>query len=543
MAAPEPSPSIARVATVQDPGGDFFVVYVRVPQHLLRKFPDQPWGTKFEEVGVVSRGVSRFDGYSLVAIEPISGSSDLLWIFQKLPGPVWSTTATQAEELIPAQFRRRVTVKKKKQTVPTGSDPDTVGTVIDAGTGEQVTGSLVEDEDNTGRATKVTFTETVDLTAAPNAGKIAYEQRQVADTSSSIVVDGTAADSGLQVVESRVTPLGNGKSVKETVTVPAWSALTASRWDSRIGAPVVRTEQFVAAPAVGDAVLNTSGTSFEIVNQHRALKVVEQPPTAALSAYLVKTPARVSLDLPRVLKSATVVWDIQESIGNQVSTGFDFASGVAGSVSLSLPDSSSSSVAISGDLLVTFEDTPGSSLPAERWEFFVQGQPTLNAILTRVGGSLWPVFRPESHTVSITNCSVSVRANVQVGVSESWNNDAAAYSSGRTTSSSDDFDIRKSINVVQIPACIGTLNITGTLTQTREVVAFATMTLTNRGTEVSATAVKKHTAVAKVNYTPGGAAQTIPTGGLYVIDADAAASEYDGWFRVTALVFNAGVLS
>lgn len=542
MAAPEPSPSIARIVSAQDPGGAFYVVYVRVPQHLLSKFPDKPWGTLFENVGVVSREAAHFTGYSLVEIEPIQGSSDLLWIFQKLPGPVWTTSSTETENLTPAQFRKFIKTKRTKQAVATATLPDTVGTVVSGAglTAERITSSAVQDEDNTGRAVKVTTTEQIGAGSTTLTGQIAYEQRQVATTEDSLVADGTAADSGLLVAQSRVSPLGNGTSVKETVKVDAWVPLTASRWDGRIKAQVPRTEQFVTPPTVGDLALNN--TSFEIVNQHRALKVVETPPTN-LATYMVKTPSRVSLDLPRVLKSATVVWDIQESIGSQAATGFDYASGVAGSVSLSLPDSASSSVSMTGDLLVTYEDTPGTSLPAQTWEFYIEGYPTISAILTRVGGSPWPVFRPQSHTVSINNCAVSVRANVQVGASSSWNNDAAANSYGQTTSSSDDFDIRRSVNVVQIPPCIGTLNVTGQLTQTREVVAFANMSITSRGNPITATAMKKHTAVATVNYTPGGASQTIPTSGLYVIDADATPIEYGNWFRVTAIVFDASVLA
>jgi hypothetical protein len=554
MALTDPPFNIPRVSEVQDPSTGHYIVMVRMPTHVANKFPDKPWGTSIADIGLSRKDSEKYEGYTLVDVEAMKGTSDLLWMFQKLDGPAWTTKSKGQDSLIPARYRKFVETVQKKQEVSQSTEPDNTfePEFLDPPANTQpnplyvpnLVSSAVQQVDDTGKAIKLSTFETIVENAEPLVGQVAYEQRQIVTKEDELVEDGTAPDSGLFIVQSQTNPLGNGKSVKETVKVTEWKELVSSRWDSKIGAPIIRTEQFVAAPSIDSEDINEPNASFEIVNEHRALKVVEKIPVNALSNYMVVTPARVNLDLPRVFKSARVIWNVQTSEGDQVATGSDYSSGVSGSVSLSIPDSATSSCSITGELDISFEDIPNGSLPALKYEFYVRGNPSAASIAGRLGANpYWPVFRPQTHTVTITNCSASVRANTQASVSASWNNDSGSNSRGNATSRSDDISISKSINVIQVPPCIGGFSVTGNPVEQRTVIARAQSQISGFQ-RLNVSSQKKFECKATMTYTePSGTAQNLPIAGRYIIDSDVTQSEYTGWFRVNALVFDASVLA
>ena len=212
MASISPAPVIAQVITAKDPGGGFYTVYVRMPQHLISKFPDEAWGTPIEEIGLAAKEVVNFSGHVLVGVEtiPRDDTGDLYWVFEKLDGPVWTTEAVGQDGLIPAKFRRQVEITTTKQDVT----PDTNPTAL---TGDLVS-SIVQRVEDSGKAVKLDTSETIDESATPLEGQI-YGEIVTRDTSEVLVEEGTPADTGIEVISSTVTPLGNGKAVKTTEVV------------------------------------------------------------------------------------------------------------------------------------------------------------------------------------------------------------------------------------------------------------------------------------------------------------------------------------
>jgi hypothetical protein len=77
MALPDPPPNVPRIVDVQDPGTGHYVVMVRMPTQLAVKYPDKPWGTAIEAIGLAKQDSDRFPGYTLVDVEPLKGSPDL----------------------------------------------------------------------------------------------------------------------------------------------------------------------------------------------------------------------------------------------------------------------------------------------------------------------------------------------------------------------------------------------------------------------------------------------------------------------------------
>ena len=205
-----------RIVEVLDPGTGIYTVMVLMPTHLASKYPDKPWGTGIESIGLSAKDANQFPGYVLVDFEPMKGSPDLFWVFQNLTNaPSWTTKSTGQESLIPQKYRKQITtVRTKKEVVPSTS-PLTI-------TGD-LTSSIVEQQDNTGKAIQVNTTEVIQENASVLEGE-EYGALVTQTVEELIVVDGTDADSGLNVISSTVSPLGNGKSIKQTKKIKgvAW---------------------------------------------------------------------------------------------------------------------------------------------------------------------------------------------------------------------------------------------------------------------------------------------------------------------------------
>jgi hypothetical protein len=542
--ANDPPFSTPRIVEVMDPSVNQHVVMVLMTTNLATKYPDKPWGTSIAEIGLAKRESDLFPGYVLVDFEPMKGSSDLFWIFQNLEtSPEWTTRTNSRDNLIPGKFRGQVSQLKVKQDVVPDAVPDAM-------TGDLVS-SIVEQQDNTGKAVKITVTEVI-AEADPLVGQQAYVERQIADTSERLVPDGTTADSGLQIVRSTVSPLGNGKSIKDTVTVPAWVELTGSDWDDQLNAQIKRTEKFVPPPAGVD--FNAANTSFQIVNQDRSLKVVEVVPTAALSAFVNRYPVRINLDdLPRELISVNVIWNSGYSIGTQDYAFFKWVSGESFSLSKSADDRASSSASIAPEIQLKFRDIASRNLFGERIELYLPNPITTAAVLAKlktiVGSTvkMWPVFKPESETISTVAQSVSVSSNVQISLEGSWNSEEGITSQGSDRGTSDNFQLNLNNGSVQIPPCIhGKIIVTGGTQRIQPVSATAFMTMFNSLVgSITAAKTTSGTAFGAVSPTQLSAVKgptTIPTKGFYLMDMNVRQFKWNHSF-VTVEVFNAANLA
>ena len=108
MALPEPPPNIPRIVKVKDPATGHYVMMVRMPTHLAAKWPDKPWGTSINDIGLAKKDSDLYPGYTFVDVEAMKGSPDLNWIFQKLPGP-YSVTEKYSDEL------ERIIITKQRE--------------------------------------------------------------------------------------------------------------------------------------------------------------------------------------------------------------------------------------------------------------------------------------------------------------------------------------------------------------------------------------------------------------------------------------------
>jgi hypothetical protein len=317
---------------------------------------------------------------------------------------------------------------------------------------------------------------------------------------------------------------------------------------------------FTIVPANYDLDADTAGVSYELepvnIFHSRRVKLEAVPKTSGwtLASYLRKRAVRTGIpNLPRELLSVNVIWNSSFSVGTQDYLFSDWQSGSSYKLAKSADDSASSAASISPEIELRFRDIESSNLPADEYDLMILGDATeadviarLNAILSPTTVVLWPIFRPESFTISTTGQSISVRSNVGISLSAKVD-DGELTSQGMDRAVSDDFSVSLSVGAVQVPACLhGVISITGGTSMDQPVAATATMAMTNSlvGTN-SATKTKSGIAKGRVSPTTIPAVSgvvSIPTAGLYVLDIRSGGM-FLGYTFVTVTVLNAASLA
>ena len=256
------------IEKVLKPSEGQWVVQVRMPFGLLSNFPDEPWGTLISEIGLPEREWKDFEGYELVEITRLSGDTeDLYWIFQKLPGPLWTTILRGVTDLVPRKFKRFVRLLEERWTVDPATEPDTP-------TGDLIM-STVDQEDDTGRAQKKNITVTIVL-ADPLEG-LSTDTWGVNTTEESLETEGDPVDSGFGVKQGNQRPTGDGKSVHTVENYPAdtdgdgvIAAMYAEEHDETTGAIIEIYKALVdasQAPTIADAMRSPTGVPTTTVPQ------------------------------------------------------------------------------------------------------------------------------------------------------------------------------------------------------------------------------------------------------------------------------------
>jgi len=392
MAIPDPPPGIPRIEKVLQPSTGHYVVVVRLDMRTAAKFPDKPHGLSIKEIGIPLKDIPTWmDGYQLTEVgKPFRDASESLnWFFQKLPGPVWTSTSQGSGSKILEKYRRQIVTTRTKQEVDPTTNPSAI-------TGDLVI-STVEDIEETGKALKTETSEAIDVNADPVMGSRAYLERQLATTAGEVVLEGVNADTGLHVIESSSEALGDGKAVKETAYVDEWQELTGSTWDDELQTQVTRREKYVDPPTD----FNEPNTSYHIVNEHRSMRIVENVPDEALLAIHHIFPAQETIQLPNVLRSVGVVVSRNLANGNSIGVGSSFSV------------TNQSTVAMQADWIYDLVEGRQRNVNAEIHIFYLPFVGALEGIADKCGASVWPNYLEESHRVAVSGCPRSQHVTMQ----------------------------------------------------------------------------------------------------------------------------------
>ena len=378
-------------------------------------------------------------------------------------------------------------------------------------------------------------------------GKRAYvEGGPPANTIETYSKDEIEVDTGVNVVQSTVTPLGDGSFVKETVEVESWPELKGSEWDYLLNTQVVSTQQMVVPPTT----FNEPNTSYRAVNEDRSLKIVEEAPTDALNSYLVSLPTRTDMQLPAVLKSIDAVWvsDTAISDGDSQGTG---VMPTGGGASLQAQASSTGSAKQSAvpSIKTEIENVIGSDISATAYFFYYNAgngsmneTNLVNRLSTLIGQSVnvWPIFKAKSHTIVTRGASVSAATKASADQTNIITIDGTT---GNSQSSGEEYSwaIDRNVDVVNLgPTIHAALNITDANQYTGiSATSSARARLTG---DFDVTASVAYTANAQVSIVPTSFPATspadIPRSGLYIVSSKAEPFKW-GWVKCFALVVNA----
>jgi hypothetical protein len=271
--------------------------------------------------------------------------------------------------------------------------------------------------------------------------------------------DEIEVDTGVFVVQSTVTPLGDGSSIRETVEVESWPVLTGSEFDSVLNTQVINTQQMVEPPTDFSA----PNTSFKPINEDRSLKIVEEVPVDALEAYHISVPTRIDLRMPAVLKSISVLWVIDESASEGESVGTGNNPDNANGFTLTANSGMKGSAEFSAQPTVGIETESvfGSDISASVHFFYLNSENnpvSESAFLSRVNalvGSVqrWPVFKPKSHTITTLGASVSCSSQAKVEATAIKNYEGEKVS-GESSSEEGSHSVNRTIDVINVAPTI-----------------------------------------------------------------------------------------
>lgn len=330
-------------------------------------------------------------------------------------------------------------------------------------------------------------------------------------------------------------------------------------YDEQLELRIKRT--FTIVPTTHTLPADALGAVYELepVNTFHSREVkrevVPESEGWTLADYVRTQAVRTNIpNLPRELMAVSVVWNSSYSVGTQDYAFFASASGDSFSLGKSASDQASSSAAVTPDIQLKFRDVEASNLPATEYELMIPGDPTeaaivarLNTILTPATVTTWPVFRPESVTISTTGQSINVSCNVGVSLDSTVSNGAITRQAA-DRSTSDDYRVTLSNNSVQLPPCIhDQITLAGGTSRSQLVAATAYMGMNSTlAGSISASLTKSGIAYGTVypSVIPAiaGAQKTIPSSGLYALDIRPGRN-FLGATLVTVTVLNANTLA
>ena len=361
--------------------------------------------------------------------------------------------------------------------------------------------------------------------------------------------DEIEVDTGVFVVQSTVTPLGDGSFTKETVEVESWPVLTGSEFDFALNTQVVNTQQMVAPPTD----FSEPNTSFRPVNEDRSLKIVEEVPTEALNEYHISVPTRIDLRMPAVLKSISVLWAIDESAseGESVGTGKnpDNANGFTLTANSGMNGSAEFSAQPTVD--IETESVFGSDISASVHFFYLNSENnpvSESSFLSRVNalvGSVqrWPVFKPKSHTITTLGASISCSSRAKIEATAILNYEGQKVS-GDSSLEEGSFAINRTIDVINVaPTIHGPISVTnGSRYTSIQTVSQARARLEGDVFDDIDPVVTTKGASASVLVTPLSFPATspadIPRTGKYLVGSSAEPFKW-GWLKCSATIIDA----
>lgn len=372
-------------------------------------------------------------------------------------------------DLLPARFRGLVPTERTSAFVSGTAAPVTLGVGELLRSEEQVTAlvKVVEVLSRAGVVFPVIVVETATITEY-GGGKVTI--------TSSIAVEGTyIADEGEGFVSSKITKLGEGHELKETVARVAgsWPQRAFADLDETNRTLIAGTKQVVAKGSTTAGVSGDVVTEIKDIDGYREDKIIRNFPTAALDAYFRVLHTNTNIDLPAVLTNVNSYMQAHGGDGSYSELGaYSIAGNGSGGVDLS--GHAQASAVIIPEIGYIIRTYNGSNVPCRHVLFLAPFGTTRATLLTMaatvLGGGItvndWPKFSPQAVTLICRGQTSSIKINSTQRAHSSTRIDylGVVKSTGdsRSAGTGVQREVGADIKLVRISPCIhGSLSVGG----------------------------------------------------------------------------------
>lgn len=371
----------------------------------------------------------------------------------------------QIEDLLPARFRGLVPTTRQVSAVSgTVSDP-TLGPGELMRSEEQFSTlvKLVEVLTRAGVTFPISVVETATITE--------YGGGKVTITSNIAVVGTYAVDEGEGIVSSKISKLGEGHELKETVArvAAAWPILPFSRFDARLQMVVSGTKQVVGKGTTTPGVSSGVITEVEDIDGYRERRIITTQPLSVVDSYIRILPGNnTNVDVPPFLYALTGHVQVGGEAGSYSETGTYSISAGGGSGGIQLHGTAQASAACLPELSWEVRIPRTSNRPCIHVLFYVANSASRASIISTLSGilnaasfgtcSAWPDFRPQQVIVKGIGGKVNINGTVNVSAHDSITTDylgAIKYNgASRSNGAGSEIDINLSIKMFTIPPTI-----------------------------------------------------------------------------------------
>jgi hypothetical protein len=456
-------------------------------------------------------------------------------------GDVFGNAANtvQRPDVLPEKFRAAI--------------PENITAVTSAGTAGTPSlgaGEIQKSEEQVTAAKKRVSTKSRSTSGATLTGTKNFTMRTSGTVTETFANSIQTPDTGLTTVESTVDPLGDGSSIKTTVSVSAHPELKQYRYDKRVGGLVETTEQFITPPSGQPADFFGE---IRIIDEAHSLRISETVPTSKLSSYIRVIPTWSKIPIPAVLKSVEIVWNEGVGEGNYGGTWSGHAEGPTTTLTGSNNGDASSSVSYIPEAIPKIIEPAAQGINTKTYFFYLDNASvTVDGILSKLGtiagGSVqeWPVFKPEPVYIALIGGKISVQA--RASAQGFYHQGPDGFAASLSESDGESYDVNHVNRSLVIPATIHeAIAITGDTSKTHTIKATARVNWYGYGGFPSASSPGSSISkdIKAFVYPKTISATTpnkVPSSGFYLVDCHVEEADW-GYSRVMAEVLDASKLA
>lgn len=264
------------------------------------------------------------------------------------------------------------------------------------------------------------------------------------------VVAGQATPGALDSAQQSF--LGGNKSLKIIPSLDISNSAPYKEYerDEKFGF-LIQTD--VSAVSGDETAPTGHGSSQEYYGFDASIRKERNIDTDALDAFLVSLPSRANLNIPDVLLSVEIIWNKAESSATFAGDWEGVSTGTTRHLSGDESANAEASATLSPDIVWAMRGYFGTNIPSTVHFCFLPFPFDTSDVLTKVGAAAeWPLFKPESHVISMIGGGVGVQARVNVAASYSLNDSNETTEQQEGLGEGVNYSIRNDSKL--IPPCI-----------------------------------------------------------------------------------------